>query len=762
MQLRKILAAGALAALMAGSSIALAADLSNYPQPFVSADGAANFLVVVGSGADPADVIGAIDVATRLGGESTTTATSAGTTTTVSLSGRSEEIPLDELVVGSGKFPSILKHNHVPALAESKTVDWDYQTDDKIDTSEQFVLGNLNVTRNPVIYNGTISLTVPDPNTAVNTPSNIPFYYRYKFDETMEGQGNLSTVHPLKITVLGTEFDITEIGTTYVVAMAGEQLDINAGETKTTKDGFDIRPWQYYPTDSAWDVTISKNNQSVTHKLTVGTSTNTPFVIGSETVNARVISNQTVTTYAVGGGTTTSNLISVIAGTTTELRYQDDQSKQDTPTKLQGDNRFPGTDGKWRFDFTIATAGKFTRGDTIDVYYDPWNPDVDAESSNNGQSLNLTVGQKISLPNNYFDVEFAAMNTETVATVTVLGAEMTVYYGGPGNTTAYWTNVPSVKITTDKGRLLNATTCSLGDSIEKDEVYIIYRNTTAAGNAIYLGTKDSDGYLRNRSEAMSLDSSNTNVFLVDYGDYTNSMTIQAMNRTNTYDIKATDYLSDTVQMDFTIGETNSTGYRIYLGDYKSDEPNAADVKVGGVNAASYKDYYTLYGVDVNSIYTNAKSDRVVMKVPTTQLKGVVAVGKDIAVGGVGGTTYKAANPIKTAVGKLDTEIGDTQKSENNIVLVGGPCANTLVRTLLNSTAATCLSDFEALGYTSGSAMIKYVANAWGTGKAALIVAGRDAADTRKACAVLEDYGAYATTLKGTQVKVVGSTVTQVA
>jgi hypothetical protein len=743
---------------MAGSSIALAADLSNYPQPFMTAAGAADFLVVVGAAAAPSDVVGAIDVATRLGGESTTTATATGTTA-VSLSGKSEEIPLDTLVVGTGQFPTILKHNHVPALAESKTVAWDYQTDDLIDTSEQFILGNLNVTRNPVIYNGTISMTVPDPSTAVNTPSNIPFYYRYKFDETMEGSGNLSAVHPLKITLLGTEFTITEIGTTYLVAMSGQQLDIIAGESATTSEGFTIAPTAYYSSDSAWDIAITKNNQTVTHKLTVGSASNTPFVIGSETVNTRVISNQTKTIYPSG---TTVTVVSVIAGTSTELRYQDDQSKQDTPTKLQGDNRFPGTDGKWRFDFTVATAGKFTRGDTIDVYYDPWNPDVDAESSNNGQSLNLTVGQKISLPNNYFDVEFAAMNTEAVATVTVTGAETTVYYGGPGNTTAYWTSVPTVKITTDKGRLLNATACSLGDSIEKDEVYIIYKNTTSAGNTVYLGYKDTDGYLRNRSEAMSLDSSNTNVFWLDYGDYTDSITIQAMNRTNGYDIKATDKLSDTVQMDFTIGETNATGYRVYLGDYKSDEPNAADVKVGGVNAASYKDYYTMYGVEVDNINANARTDKVVMKVPTTQLKGIVAVGKDISVGGAGGTTYKAANPIKTAVGKLDTEVGDTEKSEKNIVLVGGPCANTLVRTLLNSTEATCLSDFQTLGYTAGSAMIKYVANAWGTGTAALIVAGYNAADTRNACAVLEDYGAYASTLKGTEVKVVGSTVTQVA
>ena len=139
-----------------------------------------------------------------------------------------------------------------------------------------------------------------------------------------------------------------------------------------------------------------------------------------------------------------------------------------------------------------------------------------------------------------------------------------------------------------------------------------------------------------------------------------------------------------------------------------------------------------------------------MNVPATKLTGIVAIGSDISVGGTGGGTYEAATPIDTAVGMLDSEITAADQSEKNIILVGGPCANTLVRTLLDSTEATCLSDFQDLGYTAGTAMIKYVADAWGTGKAALIVAGYNAADTRAACAVLQDYDANTATLVGTE------------
>ena len=59
-------------------------------------------------------------------------------------------------------------------------------------------------------------------------------------------------------------------------------------------------------------------------------------------------------------------------------------------------------------------------------------------------------------------------------------------------------------------------------------------------------------------------------------------------------------------------------------------------------------------------------------------------------------------------------------------------------------------------------MVKLIDDAFGTGKAALIVAGTNAADTRAASAVLQAYDDYAASLKGTEVKVVGTTVTEVA
>ena len=172
-------------------------------------------------------------------------------------------------------------------------------------------------------------------------------------------------------------------------------------------------------------------------------------------------------------------------------------------------------------------------------------------------------------------------------------------------------------------------------------------------------------------------------------------------------------------------------------------------------------------VDLWGTYTESKTtdqNKVWVYYPDQQISANVFVlgegASTSSAGGATGGTVKAAVPIKTAVGKLDSEVGQTDRSTKNVIAVGGPCANSLTRELLGATAASCLADFEGMGYTAGQAMIKLVNNAFGTGTSALIVAGRDAQDTRNAAKVLQAYDDYA--LTGTTVKVAGATVTSVA
>ena len=94
MQLKKVLVAGALGALMVGSTVAFAAtDLSDYPKPFVS-DSTVNTLVVVGADAKPSDVVGGIDIAARLGGVpvTKTTVNCPGATSVGTVSGEGQAV----------------------------------------------------------------------------------------------------------------------------------------------------------------------------------------------------------------------------------------------------------------------------------------------------------------------------------------------------------------------------------------------------------------------------------------------------------------------------------------------------------------------------------------------------------------------------------------------------------------------------------------------------------------------------------------------
>lgn len=110
-------------------------------------------------------------------------------------------------------------------------------------------------------------------------------------------------------------------------------------------------------------------------------------------------------------------------------------------------------------------------------------------------------------------------------------------------------------------------------------------------------------------------------------------------------------------------------------------------------------------------------------VPETQAIAAVAVGSDPQFSSsAGGTTVETAVKIKNPVSKLDSEV-NTNSLAGDLILIGGPCANKLVAQLW-APDVTC----ENWAFKTGA--IKEVANAFGSGQKALIVAGTMADDTR--------------------------------
>jgi len=116
----------------------------------------------------------------------------------------------------------------------------------------------------------------------------------------------------------------------------------------------------------------------------------------------------------------------------------------------------------------------------------------------------------------------------------------------------------------------------------------------------------------------------------------------------------------------------------------------------------------------------------------------------------GAITTEEVQKIDVGVVKLASEVSDA--NANNLLLIGGPCANSVARTVMGVTSANCAEGFEA-----GKAMIKLYEHA--TGKVAMVVAGAGAVDTRRAALVVANYVDYAADLIGDEVVVTTITST---
>ncbi|MBW2988625.1 hypothetical protein KY318_03875, partial [Candidatus Woesearchaeota archaeon] len=111
-------------------------------------------------------------------------------------------------------------------------------------------------------------------------------------------------------------------------------------------------------------------------------------------------------------------------------------------------------------------------------------------------------------------------------------------------------------------------------------------------------------------------------------------------------------------------------------------------------------------------------------------------------------TYYELNPIEVGAAKLASEIADV--TAQNLIVVGGPCANSVASKLLGN-PTNCAEGFE-----EGKAIIKLIENG---DNVALLVAGYSADDTRRATTVLANYEDYA--LSGTEMVVTGTSLTDI-
>jgi len=305
MQKIKRIGACVLGSVMAGASLlapALAADLSDYPKPFVD-DGVTDFLIVIGANADPADVVGAINLAVRLGGERTETKTveTTGTETTVS-EGASLFTSNTKLYLGDAinKVTQTLTSNDLDILADqtftddngidykysqyikvgSNTITFAQQDTDadpvvaiQMSTSSSSPLYNISISFNKALsFNSSASegqeivLMGKTYTISSDTDSDTIVLYGAAIEETIEAGQEVT------VTVGGKEYTIKVLGVTsgttdvVTVSVNGDVEDINEGSSKKV-GGLNIyakRVSAYTAPENSGSATLQIGSQKLT------------------------------------------------------------------------------------------------------------------------------------------------------------------------------------------------------------------------------------------------------------------------------------------------------------------------------------------------------------------------------------------------------------------------------------------------------------------------------------------------------------------
>jgi hypothetical protein len=154
------------------------------------------------------------------------------------------------------------------------------------------------------------------------------------------------------------------------------------------------------------------------------------------------------------------------------------------------------------------------------------------------------------------------------------------------------------------------------------------------------------------------------------------------------------------------------------------------------------DYVDLYGTYAKR--TTSGQDTLTIYYPDEQVTANLFVLESTATvtqtAGGSSSTVKSAAPVKTALGKLDTEVTSADKSTKSLILVGGPAVNSLVAELATAGKTRDVQWYRDQG--AGTALVDLVEDAFASGRSALVVAGHSAADTRAATSALQNYDAY--------------------
>lgn len=748
-----------------------ATALNTYPT-FLGKVG--DFYVVVGAKAAASDVAGAIDVASNLAQLSFKETTTTGTTSS-GLTGAERKIviPADsdagQIAGGTGNnFPLKLRAFHYTGLKEGqyeyRGTKHNYHEEVELDDSGT-ALQITHDTASPI--NGTLKMRLENNATT----------YKYVFDDTIAAADFSGTAastsnyqNPVKVTVAGREFSIVAIpSATSFIALVGDVKTLSDGESMKVID-LTFKVTQSFSSSTA-KIEVTDPSGNVL-KTGINTGSTESVSYGGATYNYRVLSSGATASGVPGYG-------QLLAGKG-DIEKTFDASDTATVTEF-GSN--------WKISGSFATVGNITSADYIKVAYEP--------GSLTDATRYYTAGSTFKGPNNYFELKYAGYTPDKFAQVTITPVTgITVYNStvATGYSTTInggATGLNGIKISTDvAGSIVNGTT-------GYDEAYILFN---ASGTATdfnrtfyWLAFKDKSTSRVVNADALTGNSNgqwpaeiNVSAPTGDDGKPPMSTVTLALSyggpgAQKTYNLNAR-LNSSTVFNNITIANSTAlTGIpvQVSIPVQNKDAPststaptfrigaNAAKVdtndlivRVGDTDGDRLVDVsdqvgtvITDDGVQVYTVKSNVEGDKVVLGIPPEQVYGLVQFGKIGVAAATTGGTVKEVVAVTTAVAKLDSEVTSADKTGKDLVLVGGPCANTLVADLKTAGKfAYGCADWPA----KNVGIVEVVDNAFATGHEAVVVAGTRAEDTRLASSVVQSYATKLSSINASKVEVTGT------
>jgi hypothetical protein len=686
--------------------------------------------VVVGSAAAPADVVGAIDLATRLAGESYEVVSIGGSTTVVS-GGKSEDIPLGKPIVTSGYLDAVMDDDDLDGLLDS-TVNFQ---NDNYNYHEILVFGGSGATT-PVPMT---SLTSSDDDYVSDVFLEIAsghLAYYWVFDEAILINSS-STSQPLKMQFLGKTMKVTSVtDADTFTAYVGDTYSMNVGDSVTVEG-----------------MTVTLENVGSTGSLRLNIDGTLHTVSGTETVSGIEV---TVDDYFYADALAERGATLVMGKQASETYNDGDRYKKDDNIC---DNDPEDTDC-WEWDVGgLTTNAATTVGDT-GPSAGPFIGIVSRFTINDDSDSPIGPGGCYQLPNDYSEVCFDSL---TVADIDY--TSLTIEYQDSvdlSQAVSGKTDVDTIYIHTavEEGLQLEADGLSgITSDTRTYQVWLALNSTNASWVDVYYrnsaGQKASAGWMDPASAAVNPfgrvyygDTKADNIEFDIVGDGATANTLNI-----TLDIlgKTSTDLADAYD-DLRIQLKHTTSAFAGIGDTASTEEAAELQWCGGTGTCSWtnigtkdEDHRTMYGLVVKNPKSHGASDEVVLEVPKEQLFAKIVVKGPTTTVTEGGDTVRKVVPVTNAVAKLDTEV--SLPVTKHLVLVGGPAVNRLTATALGLTFPT-YGGSGLLPFAEGEGYIALVDGVVEPSKYAVVVCGWEADDTRNAASVLQQYGSFVDQLDG--------------